>query len=72
MRAIVCSELGPADRLSVQEVPDSRPGLAEVVIDVVAAGLNFPDTLIIEGKYQVRPDLPFVPGGEASGLVSAV
>ena len=72
MRAIVCSELGPADRLSVQEVPDPRPSPTEVVIDVVAAGLNFPDTLIIEGKYQVRPDLPFVPGGEASGLVSAV
>ena len=72
MRALVCSELGPADRLSVEEVPDPEPGPGEVVIDVRAAGLNFPDTLIIEGKYQFRPDPPFTPGGEASGVVSAV
>ncbi len=72
MRAVVCSELGPADRLSVQELPDPQPGPGEIVIDVRAAGLNFPDTLIIQGRYQFRPDLPFVPGGEASGVVSVV
>ena len=72
MRALVCSELGSADKLSVREVPDPQPDPREVVIDVRAAGLNFPDTLIIQGKYQFRPDLPFVPGGEASGVVSAV
>jgi NADPH2:quinone reductase len=72
MRALVCSELGPAERLSVREVPDPEPGPGELVLDVRAAGLNFPDTLIIEGKYQFRPDLPFIPGGEASGVVSAV
>ena len=72
MRAVVCSELGPADRLSVQELPDPQPGPGEIVIDVKAAGLNFPDTLIIQGRYQFRPDLPFVPGGEASGVVSVV
>ena len=72
MRALICSELGPADQLSVQEAPDPQPGPGEIVLDVRAAGLNFPDTLIIEGKYQFRPDLPFVPGGEASGVVSAV
>ncbi|MGZ5383459.1 MAG: NADPH:quinone oxidoreductase family protein [Acidimicrobiia bacterium] len=72
MRALVCSELGPAERLSVREVPDPEPGPGEIVLDVRAAGLNFPDTLIIEGKYQFRPELPFVPGGEASGVVSSV
>jgi NADPH2:quinone reductase len=53
-------------------MPDPVPGPGDVVIDVQAAALNFPDTLIIEGKYQFQPDLPFVPGGEAAGLVSAV
>ncbi|MDF1595550.1 MAG: NADPH:quinone oxidoreductase family protein [Acidimicrobiia bacterium] len=72
MRAVVCTELGPAGRLSIGEMPDPVPGPGEVVIDVRAAALNFPDTLVIEGKYQFQPDLPFVPGGEAAGLVSAV
>lgn len=72
MRAIVCTELGPASRLSVGEIDDPEPGVGEVVVDVKAAGLNFPDTLIIEGKYQFKPELPFTPGGEASGVISAV
>lgn len=72
MRAIVCTELGPASQLSVMEVDDPVAAAGEVVVDVVAAGLNFPDTLIIEGKYQFKPDLPFVPGGEAAGVISAV
>lgn len=72
MRAIVCTALGPAEGLSVQDLPDPLPGPGEIVLDVRAAGLNFPDTLIIEGKYQFQPDVPFVPGGEASGVVSAV
>lgn len=72
MRALLCTELGPASRLSVADVDDPVPGPGEVVVDVDAAGLNFPDTLIIEGKYQFKPDLPFSPGGEAAGTVSAV
>jgi NADPH:quinone reductase-like Zn-dependent oxidoreductase len=68
----VCTELGPASRLSVGEIDDPEPGVGEVVVDVKAAGLNFPDTLIIEGKYQFKPELPFTPGGEASGVISAV
>ncbi len=72
MRALRCTEIGPASRLSVQEVDDPTPGPGQVVIDVEAAGLNFPDTLIIEGKYQFKPDLPFTPGGEAAGAVAAV
>ncbi len=72
MRALLCTELGPASKLSVRDVEDPTPGEGEVVIDVEAAGINFPDTLIIEGKYQFKPDLPFTPGGEAAGVVSAV
>lgn len=72
MRALVCSELGPPSNLAVETVDDPEPGADEVVVDVVAAGLNFPDTLIIEGKYQFKPDLPFTPGGEAAGTISAV
>ena len=72
MRALLCTELGPASKLSVRDVDSPTPGEGEVVIDVEAAGINFPDTLIIEGKYQFKPDLPFTPGGEAAGVVSAV
>lgn len=72
MRALLCTELGPASQLSVRDVDDPTPGPGQVVIDVEAAGLNFPDTLIIEGNYQFKPDLPFSPGGEAAGTVAAV
>lgn len=72
MKALLCTELGPASRLSVAEVEDPTPGTGEVLIAVEAAGLNFPDTLIIQGLYQVRPELPFSPGGEGAGVVAAV
>lgn len=72
MKAVLCTELGPAEKLSVQEVDDPKATPGHVVVDVKAAGLNFPDTLIIVGKYQVRPDLPFTPGGEGAGIVSEV
>lgn len=75
MRALVCRELGQgnADALSLeQDWPLPELGEHDVLIDVKAAGLNFPDVLIIQGKYQFQPDLPFVPGGEMAGIVSAV
>ncbi len=72
MRALLCEELGPYDRLTIQTVDDPAPGAGEVLIDVKAAGINFPDLLIVQGKYQFKPPLPFVPGGECSGVVSAV
>ena len=72
MRAVVCSERGPASKLKVTDFPDPQPGPDDAVIDVVAAGCNFPDALIIEGKYQIKPELPFVPGAEAAGVVSAM
>jgi NADPH2:quinone reductase len=72
MRAIVCRELGSADALAVEDVEDPRPGPGEALVEVHAAGLNFPDTLVISGGYQHRPDLPFIPGGEAAGVVVEV
>ena len=72
MRAVLCEAFGPPDTLVVREVPDPEPGDGQVVIDVAGCGINFPDVLIIEDKYQFKPDLPFSPGGEVSGTVSAV
>lgn len=72
MRALLCTEYGPPDRLHVEEVPSPVPGPGEVVIAVKMAGVNFPDTLIIQNKYQVKPPLPFSPGSECAGVVKAV
>ncbi len=72
MKAVLCKALGPPESLVVETVPDPQAGPGQVVIDVAACGVNFPDTLIIEGKYQARPDLPFSPGGEVAGTISAV
>jgi|TARA_R110000851_G_scaffold65136_3_gene147961 NADPH2:quinone reductase len=72
MKAIVCTQLGGPDQLTLQSLPDPRPGPHEVCIAVAAAGINFPDTLMIQGKYQVRPPLPFVPGAEVAGEVIEV
>jgi NADPH2:quinone reductase len=72
MRALVCREYGPVDALVVGELPDPKPVAGQVVIDVRACGVNFPDLLIVQGKYQVRPPLPFSPGGEVAGVVEAV
>jgi NADPH2:quinone reductase len=72
MRAIRCHELiGPAG-LRVDDVPEPEPAAGEVLIDVKAAGVNFPDLLITQGKYQFKPPPPFVPGGEVAGVVRAV
>lgn len=70
MRALVCSEYGPPENLSLQTLDDPVAGPGEVVVDVKAAGINFPDVLSIAGKYQVKSPLPFVPGNEAAGIVS--
>lgn len=72
MKAIVCERFGGPDTLVMQEIADPQPGPGEVVVDVHAAGVNFPDTLIIQGKYQIQPPLPFTPGGEAAGVICAV
>ncbi len=72
MRALMCQKFGSFDSLRLETVEDPSPGPGEALIDVRAAGLNFPDLLVVQGKYQVRPDLPFTPGGECSGVVSAL
>ncbi|WXL25515.1 NADPH:quinone oxidoreductase family protein [Ectopseudomonas mendocina] len=72
MKAVLCKAFGPAETLVVEETASPVAKGNEVLIDVHAAGVNFPDTLIIEGKYQFKPPFPFSPGGEAAGVVSAV
>ena len=72
MRAILCKAFGPPESLVIEEIASPVPGPGEVVISVKAASVNFPDVLIIENKYQVKPPLPFSPGSELAGLVKAV
>jgi NADPH2:quinone reductase len=72
MKAVLCKTLGPARDLVLEDVASPVPKKNEILLDVQAAGVNFPDTLIIEGKYQFQPPLPFSPGGEAAGVVVAV
>lgn len=72
MKAILCKTWGLPDTLVVEELPDVTPGPGQVAIDVQAAGVNFPDVLIIQNKYQFKPALPFTPGSELAGIVRAV
>lgn len=72
MKALVCSALSGLEGLKAGELPDPAPGPKQVLIDVKAAAANFPDVLMTEGKYQFKPPLPFAPGCELSGVVSAV
>ena len=72
MKAVLCKAYGPPSSLVVEEVPDLSPGPGQVLVQVHAAGVNFPDTLIIQGKYQFKPDLPFSPGAEVAGIVKSV
>lgn len=72
MRAVVCSQFAPLDRLTIEELPDPSPGPGRVVVAVRAAGVNYVDALFVQGLYQVKPPLPFTPGGEVAGEVAAV
>jgi NADPH:quinone reductase len=72
MRAAMLRSFGPPENLEVTEVDDPVPGPGEVVVDVHACGVNFPDVLMVQDLYQFKPPLPFAPGGEVSGIVSAV
>ncbi len=71
MRALVVDEFGPYDGHAVRELPDPEPGPGEVVIETRAMGLNFPDYLMVEGKYQHRPERPFIAGLDCAGVVRA-
>ncbi len=72
MRAVFCEAFAPLDALTVQYVPPPALLPGSVSIDVHAAGVNFPDGLMVQGKYQTKPPLPFVPGAELAGIVAAV
>jgi NADPH2:quinone reductase len=72
MKAIVCKAFGPIDGLALEDVADPVPGAGQLVIEVHAAGVNFPDGLTVRGDYQVKPALPFIPGNEVAGIVSAL
>lgn len=72
MKALVCKEFGPIDALQVVEVSAPVPGPGRIAIDVEAAAVNFPDGLMVQGKYQVKPERPFVPGFEVAGFVYSV
>jgi NADPH2:quinone reductase len=69
MKAVLCKKLGPPEDLVVEDIPSLVPNAGQVVVAVKAAGVNFPDTLIIQGRYQFKPEPPFSPGGEVAGVV---
>ncbi len=72
MRAVICRAFDQPECLKIETVPDPVPGPGEVIVEVHAAGVNFPDVLMVMGQYQVRPPLPFTPGGEAAGVIIEV
>ncbi len=72
MRALVCKESGPPESLVIEELDDPVAGDGQILVDVAAAGINFPDLLVIAGQYQDKTPPPFVPGNEAAGTVAAV
>ena len=72
MKAIVCETWGPPSSLQLRDLPSPVPGPAQVLVRTRVAAVNFPDALIVAGKYQFKPELPFSPGGELSGEIIAV
>jgi NADPH2:quinone reductase len=72
MRGLMLHELGEPENLRLEELSAPNPGPGDVLVDIHAAAVNFPDLLTIQGKYQVRPELPFVPGKEGAGIVAAI
>lgn len=72
MRAVVCKAFGPPENLVVEEVEEPKPGPGQLLVDVKAAAVTFPDTLMLEDKYQFKAPPPYVPGGEVAGVVAAL
>jgi NADPH2:quinone reductase len=72
VKAAVARAFAPIESLEIGELPDPVLGQGQVVIDVKAAEINYPDILVISGQYQIKPPLPFAPGKAAAGIVSAV
>ena len=72
MKALICEAYGPIDTLVVKDIPSPVPGPKQLLIEVKAAAVNFPDALMVQGLYQVKPPLPFTPGAEIAGVVKTV
>jgi len=72
MKAMLCKAWGPPESLVLEDVPDFHAEPGKVVVSVKACGVNFPDTLIIQNKYQFKPALPFAPGSEVAGVVKEI
>jgi NADPH2:quinone reductase len=72
MKAMLCREYGPPEKMTLGELPSPKAGAGQVVITVKACGVNFPDVLMLQDKYQFKPILPFPPGGEVAGIVKEI
>ncbi len=72
MRAVVCNEFGPPERLVVEDLDDPHPAAGELLVEVAASAVTFPDTLMLEDKYQFKATPPYIPGGEVAGTVAAI
>ena len=72
MKAFVCKEFGPVESHVIEDIPEPEAGDGQVVVDIKATGISFPDVLIVQGLYQFKPPFPFSPGSEISGIVSSV
>jgi NADPH2:quinone reductase len=72
MKAIVCEEFAPVENLKYIEVADPVAAKGQVVVDIKACGVNFPDGLLVQGLYQMKPEFPFIPGNEVAGVISEV
>lgn len=72
MKAIVCHNFAPVSELSYEDCPDPVAKASEVLVDIAAVGVNFPDSLLVQGLYQLKPELPFIPGSEVAGIISEV
>ena len=72
MKALVCEQYGPVEDLKIKELENPTPGSKEVLVEVKVAAVNFPDTLIVQGLYQIKPKLPFSPGSDLAGIVKEV
>ena len=72
MKAAICKAYGPPDSVVVEDVPDPVPGPGQVLVRIRAAGVNYPDGLLVQGKHQYRPEPPFLFGGELAGIVEAL
>ena len=72
MKAIVCHQFSPVSDLTLEDAPQPLVKKGQVLITVEAAGVNFPDGLLVQGLYQIKPPTPFIPGSEVAGVITDV